>query len=228
MSIHQSGNGSRHVPGGAIEVEYVADVACPWCYIGLERLKRALQLRPGVEIRLRWRPFVLNPDLPRGGIERQVYLSAKFGQDAPRVQQRIEAVGRTEGIPFALERIRRQPDTIDAHRLILYAQREGRAPAMVDRLFRAFFLDGDDLGARARLITLAADAGFDPEAIGALLASDDFAAAVKRSHTTAGWQGIRGVPVFILAQAHALSGAQPAEVLAQLLDFAATPRAVGG
>ena len=222
----RTGNVTGAGAGPVIELEYVADVACPWCYIGLERLKQALRLRPEIGIRLRWRPFILNPDLPPGGIDRATYLSAKFGHNAPRIYQRIEAVGRAEGIAFAFDRIRRQPETTDAHRLILYAQQQGRAPAMIDRLFRAFFREGDDVGIPARLLALATDAGFDPEAVGALLAGRDLVGEVQRAHSSAGWQGIRGVPVFILAETHALSGAQPAEVLAQLLDLAATPRPV--
>lgn len=215
MTIHQT--------GPAIEIDYVADVACPWCYVGLERLKRAMGLRPAVPVRLRWRPFMLNPDLPAAGIGRAEYLMAKFGPNANRIYQRIEAVGREEGIAFAFDRIRRQPNTTDAHRLILLAQQRGGALAMIDRLFQAFYLEGEDLGAHATLVALAKDAGLDPVEVTTFLGGDELVGEVSRSQQTASWQGIRGVPVFILGHAHALSGAQPAEVLVQLFDLARTP-----
>lgn len=209
----------------SLELDYVADLACPWCYVGIERLARAREQRPAVDLRLRWRPFMLNPDLPASGIERADYLRAKFGPNAGRIYDRIAAVGRREGIPFAFERIQRQPNTTDAHRLILHAQAAGRGEAVIGRLFRAFYSEGADIGDRAVLVALAGEVGLDEAASRRLLQSERYESDVLRSQRTTTWQGIRGVPVFILAQAHALSGAQPAEVLVQLIDFALTPAA---
>lgn len=207
----------------SVELDYVADVACPWCYIGLERLNRARRQRPAVDVRIRWRPFMLNPDLPPGGIERSEYLRAKFGPNAGRVYDRIAAVGREEGIPLAFDRIQRQPNTVDAHRLILHAQEVGLADAMIEQVFQAFYAEGKDIGEREVLAALAVEAGLEEGAVRRLLQSDRLESDVLRSQRTTTWQGIRGVPVFILQQAHALSGAQPAEVLVQLIDFALTP-----
>lgn len=216
-------NEGRAGPG--VELDYVADIACPWCYIGMQRLERARRQRPAVRVRLRWRPFMLNPDLPASGIERSAYLEAKFGPNAGRVYERIGTVGRQEGIPLAFDRIQRQPNTTDAHRLILHAQEAGRGEAMIERLFQAFYAEGKDVGDRTVLAALGAEAGFEEAAIRGLLESDRYENDVIRSQRTTTWQGIRGVPVFILQQAHALSGAQPAEVLVQLIDFALTPAA---
>lgn len=216
---------SLHASEAVIDLEYVADIACPWCYIGLERLKQAMRRRPSLEIRLRWRPFMLNPDLPAEGIGRADYLLAKFGPEAGRIYRRIEAIGRDDGIPFAFDRIQRQPNTTDAHRLVLLAHERGRAPAMIERLFQAFYLEGEDLTQHERLVAIAAEAGLDRGETRALFAGNQLNADVTRSHRTAGWQGIRGVPVYILGQAHVLSGAQPPEVITQLLDLARTPRA---
>jgi len=210
-----------------IEVDYVADLACPWCYIGLKRLDRARALRPDKPVRVRWWPFLLNPFLPPEGMDRAEYVRAKFGGDvaARRVYERITEAGREDGIAFAFERMPRTPNTVLAQRLVLWAQESGSADALIERLFEALFVEGRDIGKREVLVELAGEAGLDPDAARTFLAGDALAAEILRAHQQAERLGVRGVPVFIVERAHAVSGAQPPEVLAGLLDVAATAEA---
>ncbi len=212
--------------GGArppIEIQMIADVACPWCYLGLVRLERARALRPSLPTALRWWPYLLNPQLPSEGMDRQTYLRAKFGSDAGArgVHQRLETAAAADGIPLALERIRRTPNSSLAQRLILQAEASGRGEAVIQALFRAFYLDGRDIGNRSELLAIGQAAGLDSDELVRLLGGNGHALAISRSNQRAEAMGVRGVPVFIMAGRHAIAGAQPPEVLAGLLDVAA-------
>jgi len=216
------------VPG--LTVDVVSDVVCPWCYIGKRRLDSALaRLReadPDLPIAVRWHPFQLNPDLPPEGVDRREYLDAKFGgpQRAQEIYARVRAAGETVGIPFAFDAIRRQPNTLDAHRLIAWAQtrREGDADALVEKMFRAYFLDGRHVGDHEELVKVAAAAGFDPDDARRFLASDELRDAVAGADLRAREMGISGVPFFIFDGKTAVSGAQEPETL---LDAIAQARA---
>jgi predicted DsbA family dithiol-disulfide isomerase len=207
-----------------ITVEYVADLACPWCYIGLRRLAKAAALRPAQTIAMLWRPFMLNPNLPADGMDRAAYLRAKFGGEpaAARVYDRILQAGEAEEIPFDFARIRRAPNTLQAHRLILFAQVRGSAEPLIERLFCALFVEGRDIGELRVLVEEAAAVGLEPEDVESWLAGRELIDEVVHSQETARWQGVRGVPVFVVADVHAISGAQPPEVLAALIDAAAS------
>jgi predicted DsbA family dithiol-disulfide isomerase len=200
----------------ALHVDVVSDVVCPWCYIGKKRLEGALARRGGAA-EVRWHPFQLNPDLPRAGADRRQYLEAKFGgkEAAAEIYARVEAAGRDAGIFFEFERIARQPNTLDAHRLIAWAQ--ARHPTLasdlVERLFRAYFTQGVDLGNRDELARLAGEAGCDAFAAKALLMSDDGRADVAAADRHARSLGVTGVPLFIFNQRTAVSGAQAPETL---------------
>lgn len=209
----------------AIELDFVADLACPWCYLGLARLDRARQMRPELSVEMRWRPFFLNPHLPPEGMDRATYLRRKFGGDFARVYARIEAAGREDDIGFAFDRIRRTPNTRLAHRLVLQAETGGRAEPLIRALFRALFEDGQDVGRREVLADVAAAVGFERGEVTRFLAGDHLAAEVDAAHRRAVRIGIHGVPVFIVSREHAISGAQPPEVLAGLLDIAASAQA---
>jgi predicted DsbA family dithiol-disulfide isomerase len=216
---------SAHPPDvAAIEVDFVADLACPWCYLGLVRLDRAQEMRPDRPVRLRWRPFVLNPGLPPEGMDRATYVRRKFGADAGHVYRRIEDAGRADGVTFAFERMPRTPNTLLAHRLILFAEEQGKADAVIRALFRALFEEGRDVGRAEVLAEIAGAAGLDAAEVTEFLGGDRFAREAGEAHARAERMGIRGVPVFIVDGEHAITGAQPPEVLAGLLDLAAPPR----
>jgi predicted DsbA family dithiol-disulfide isomerase len=206
-----------------MQVDIVADIACPWCFIGKRRLERALALRPDIVATRSWRAFQLNPDMPAEGIPREFYLSAKFGspRQAVRSYAAIAAAGRGVGIEFAFERIRRTPNTLRAHRLIRLATSEGNGDAMVEALFGAYFLDGLDIGDIETLAAIAARTGRDPDAAGAYLAGEAGAAEVRAEEGRARRLGIHAVPCFVLEGGYAIAGAQEPEMFLPLIDIAA-------
>jgi predicted DsbA family dithiol-disulfide isomerase len=207
-----------------LEIGLIADLACPWCHLGLVRLGRARALRPQLSARLRWWPFFLNPHLPPDGIDRQSYLRAKFGGDAAArsVYERIVASGRADGVAFAFERMTRTPNTLLAHRLILFAAEHGRAEAVIHALFEGLFVAGRDVGDPGELAEIAAAAGLDRSEVTSFLGGDRLRSQVLASHRQAERLGVRGVPVFVFDDEHVVSGAQPPEVLVGLLDLAAS------
>ena len=210
---------------GAVVVDVVSDVVCPWCYIGKRRLEAAIaQLReaePDLPFEVRWHPFQLNPDLPAQGVDRKAYLEAKFGgpERAKQIYERVTAAGRSVGIPFDFDAIERQPNTLDAHRLVGWAQsrNEGDAEALVEGLFRANFLEGRYVGSADELLALAEEAGFDAADARAFLESDALKDVVADSDRRAREMGIGGVPFFIFDGKTALSGAQePSAIVAAI------------
>lgn len=203
-------------------VDVVSDVVCPWCYIGKRRLEAALATRgAGAKSTVRWHPFQLNPDLPRGGIDRRSYLEGKFGdpERIEEVQQRIEAAGRDAGVWFEFERVQRQPNTLDAHRLIAWSQsvRPSVTNELVEHLFRAYFTQGVDIGNIEELARIAGSVGLDAFKAKALLTSDEGRAAVRAGERRAHELGVTGVPLFIFNQRVAVSGAQHAKVLREAI-----------
>ena len=213
-----------------IEVEVIADLACPWCYIGWRRLEQAVALRPGLQVRPVWRPFLLNPHLPAEGMDRGEYTRIKFGGEAAahRIYERIGQAGRDAGITFHFERMRRTPNTVHAQRLILFAAALGREQALIERLFVALFEEGRDIGRKDELQAQAEAVGLQREAVRRFLAGEEQGEAVLHGHALAERRGVRGVPVFVVGGQHAINGAQPPEVLATLLDVAATPASAPG
>ena len=200
-----------------LSIDVISDVVCPWCYIGKRRLEAALAQRTSGETRIRWLAFQLNPDIPAGGVERRGYLEQKFGgpDRARQIYARIKAAGDDIGIAFDFERIARQPNTVDAHRLTAWAQDidSSAADVLVERLFRAYFIEGVDIGEPETLATLAGAAGFDAAQARAWLASDAGRASVRAEEQRARALGVTGVPFFVFNQRLAVSGAQPPEVL---------------
>jgi len=216
--------GERTPETAAIEVDFVADLACPWCFLGLVRLDRARAMRPDWPVRVRWRPFFLNPHLPPEGVDRATYVRRKFGGDAREVYRRIEESGRTDGVAFAFDRMPRTPNTTLAHRLILFAEEQDAADAVIRALFRALFQEGRDVGRPEVLAAVAEEAGLDRDEVSEFLSSDRLRPEVVAAYRQAERAGIRGVPVFIVDREHAITGAQPPEILAGLLDVAAAAR----
>ncbi len=210
------------MPGSSpssLAIAIVSDVVCPWCYVGKRRLEAALDelavREPGLRATVTWHPFQLNPDLAPEGMDRRAYVDAKFGsaERAARIYDRVRAAGATVGIPFAFERIARQPNTLAAHRLISWAEEQGGADALVERLFRAYFVEGRHVGDPEVLATLAGEADLDHEAARAFLASGRGTDAVAAMDRRARELGIDGVPFFIFGQRIGVSGAQEPETL---------------
>ncbi len=201
-------------------VDIYSDTICPWCYIGKRRLERALAQRPQPEAAFRWRPFQLNPEMPREGMERQSYLSLKFGgaENAGRVYDHIASAGEEEGIAFNFAGIERTPNTLDSHRLIRFAEESNAAEAVVQGLFDAYFLEGRDIGHTETLIELAEAAGLDAAQVAAYLASDNGLENIRAEDAYARRSGITGVPCFVFNARYALPGAQPPEVLLRMFE----------
>lgn len=162
---------------------------------------------------VRWLPFQLNPDLPATGIPRADYVARKFGARGKGNYERVAMVGRTVGIDFAFDRIEVQPNTINAHRLLIYADRAGNQDAMADELFKAYFLEGANLTDKAVLAEVAERAGLDKATIAAYLETDEDRDIVEQADVEARSAGIGGVPFFIFNRKVGVSGAQDADVL---------------
>ena len=205
----------------SLRIDIYSDVICPWCYIGKRRLERALAERPQDDLSLHWRAFQLNPDMPAQGMDRQLYLQLKFGNaaSAERIYREIRAVGEEEGLAFAFDAIERTPNTVACHRLIRFAGLHGQQDAVVETLFRAYFLDGEDIGAPAVLLGVAESAGLSPAETRAFLDSDLEEQAVRAEDMEARRAGLQGVPTFIVNGKFALSGAHLPEVLHQMFDI---------
>jgi predicted DsbA family dithiol-disulfide isomerase len=204
-----------------LQVDIVSDVICPWCYIGKRRFERAVDaLGRRHQVAVTWRPFQLNPDLPADGMDREAYLQAKFGgsEKSRDIYARIEAAGAGEGIVFAFDRIRRTPNTVQAHRLIRLAQQRDRQDAVVEALFRGYFTEGADIGDVATLAGLADGAGIAASDAERYLTSDQDRELVLGEDDAARRMGIQGVPCFILEGQYAISGAQEPGVLREALD----------
>jgi predicted DsbA family dithiol-disulfide isomerase len=204
-----------------MHIDIVSDVICPWCFIGKRRLEKALALRPELPVEITWRPFQLNPDMPPEGMERQAYLAAKFGGDAhaDRIYASVAEAGATVDIPFAFDRIRRTPNTRDAHRLIRHATAAGQADPLVEGLFRGYFIEGRDIGDRATLAAIAGEAGLDAEAVAAWLDSPADLDQVLAEDRSARRLGINAVPCFIFDRHYAVSGAQEPEFFLPVFDL---------
>ncbi len=204
------------MPMNSLIIEVYSDVVCPWCWIGKRRLQRALDAIPDVTAQLRWRPFQLRPDMPPEGEAWADVVNTKFG-GAARAREmfaHVAEAGTSEGLTFDFERITRAPQTINAHRLICFADAAGLGWTLSEQLFRAYFVDGLDISDRGVLAELAAGAGLDPNAVRAMLDGDAHRETVLTSQQEAGRLGIRGVPFFVLDDGLGISGAQPIEVFA--------------
>ena len=209
-------------PRARLQIEVVFDLVCPWCYLGTHRLRRALRNRPDVTADLVWRPFLLNPDIAPGGVPRQDYMLRKFGGEerSRRLHATIAEIGRSEGLVFAFDRIRRIPPSVDAHRLVRFADRQGLADAAVQALFEGYFRDGLDIGDQGVLAEIAGEIGMEAAATARLLASLQETEAVHADNLRAHRLGINGVPCFVVQGRHAIAGAQEPEVLERLFDVA--------
>ncbi len=204
-------------------LDVFSDPVCPWCYIGKRRLEKSLGTAPEARRpQIRWRAFMLNPDMPVGGMERNAYLALKFGgsRRATAFYRTISQAGLEEGIAFAFGDIHRTPSTVAAHRLIGWAGERGVQDRLVEEMFAAYFIRGVDIGHPGLLADLAEASGLARDDAEAFLDSGDGADTVLAEHNLAQRIGIDGVPCFILDGRYAVSGAQSPEVLQRMIDTA--------
>jgi predicted DsbA family dithiol-disulfide isomerase len=199
-----------------VDLDVVSDVVCPWCWIGERRLKKARKLLGDkMEVRVRWRPYQLNPTMPKEGIDRREYRTRKFGswEYSQTLDARLVAVGRSEGLDFNFDKIARTPNTLDAHRLVWLAGRLGVQDAVVEALFRAYFSEGVEIGRPENLIMIASSAGVPAGDAERVLGSDAGVAEVLGEEKKYKQMGIEGVPAFVVGGTVAVSGAADPQVI---------------
>ena len=216
----------------ALTLDLFSDIACPWCYVGERRLAEALRQRPGVRVERRWHPFLLQPDLPRTGVPWAAFAAEKFGgaERTAAMYRHMRSAGEPAGIAFDFEAMPVAPNTRDAHRLILAASDALGAEAgfvLADRLFRAYFEEGQNVSDADTLARLAAETGLPEPDARAVLASDAFARDIDESVAAAARIGVTGVPFYIVGRRYAVSGAQPPAAFLDVIDraLAASPDA---
>jgi predicted DsbA family dithiol-disulfide isomerase len=200
----------------AVSIDVVSDVVCPWCFIGKHRLQSALALIPDIAVAINWRPYFLNPWIPRQGIDRQTYLETKFGsvERYNAIAGRVAAAAAQEGLLYASDSISRQPNTLDCHRLILWSRSAIDPGVMKQRLMELYFSEGGDLTDPQTLIQAAVDCGLDGDLVRRLLAGDADVDRVTADANAAKDAGIDGVPCFIFGGSAVVTGAQSPEYLA--------------
>lgn len=203
-----------------IKLDILSDPICPWCYIGKAHLDRALSARPDHRFEIEWHPFQLNPDMPDKGMDRREYLETKFGgrEQAVKVYSQIEQAAIAAGLKIDFAGIKRTPNTIDAHRLIHWAGLEGRQTAVVTRLFKAYFEDGQDIGERSVLLDVAKAVEMDAAVTERLFASDADLDDIRARDAHARERGVTGVPTFVIANQHVVPGAQQPDLWLQVID----------
>jgi len=205
-----------------LTIDVFSDVVCPWCFIGKRRLEKAIALRPDMPVEVRYRPYFLNPWVPREGMSRVDYLTTKFGSPEryEKIALRVAQAAANEGLTYNIGALARQPNTLDCHRLILWAGSIGKAAQVKQRLMEIYFSEGGDLSDRDVLVQAPSDCGLDPVEVRNLLASDADVAAVERAAKSAQEAGIDGVPFYVFGNVLAVSGAQAPDYLAGAIERA--------
>jgi predicted DsbA family dithiol-disulfide isomerase len=206
--------------GCSLHLEVVSDIICPWCYVGKRRLTEALTLvASDVPVTVTWRPFELNPTMPAGGQDRREYRTRKFGswERSRQLDAKVAAAGAEDGLTFHHDRILRTPNTFDAHRLVWIAGREGFQTQLVEDLFKAYFVEGRDVGDRAVLADVAVAAGASRVAIEAFFGGEGGTAEVRQEEEALHLLGITGVPTVLAHGRPLFSGAQRAEIMASAI-----------
>jgi predicted DsbA family dithiol-disulfide isomerase len=208
-------------------IDIVSDVICPWCYVGKRQLEKAVVLTGRGDIQVRWHPFELNPTMPKMGMNRKEYRTAKFGSwdRSLELDAQVTEAGRAVGIPFDFDKIERTPNTLDAHQLIWLADKEGVQDAVVEALFRAYFTEGADITQRSVLLKVAADAGLDRSRAEMLLNGDDGIAAIRAAEDQARRAGVQGVPLFTINDTIVLPGAMKVSAFVDAFNRASVEKA---
>ena len=204
-----------------LRIDIVSDAICPWCYIGKRQLERALGTlaQEGLHFSVHWNPFQLNPDMPKEGRDRAAYRAQKFGnpERVREMDERVTGAAANVGLPFHLDLIKRTPNTLDAHRLIWLAGREGVQDAVMEAVFVAYFTQGRDIGDHDVLAECAALGGMDRASVADFLGGDVAAQEMLAADRAAREAGVNGVPSFFLDGYSLYSGAMPAETMAEAL-----------
>lgn len=200
-----------------LHLDVIVDVVCPWCFLGKRRLDAALAELDDIDVEIRYRPYQLDSETPKAGVDRGDYIVAKFGSlDAlDEAHARLVTLGADVGITYAFDLIERNPNTLDAHRLIRWAAAEGLGEQMLERLFSLYFEEGGNLSDQDTLIAAAEAVGLDEDEVTMKLEDGTDLEAVKADIAHAGRIGITGVPTVIVENRFAISGAQPPEVLVE-------------
>lgn len=206
----------------SVHIDVISDVVCPWCFLGKRRLDAAVKLTPDIAVRVLFRPFFLDPAIPPEGLNRRDYLAGKFGEGAlDGIHGQLTAIGKAEGVPYAFDKITRSPNSLNAHRLLRWAAVAGTQAQVMEALFLAYWSWGQDISDIGVLKAIAIVNGFRGEDIERVLHSDEGVKEVMEEVAMAGRMGVSGVPTFILNQKYGVAGAQPAEVLANVIRKAA-------
>ena len=203
-----------------VRIDVVSDVVCPWCFIGKHRLEKALALKPDIAVEVHYRPYFLNDWIPREGISREQYLTTKFGSPEryKDIAKRVGAAAAEEGLVYDSTKMKSQPNTLDCHRLIRWAESIGKSAEMKQKLMDFYFTDGADLTQADTLVKAAAEVGLNADEVRAALASDQDVEQIEREAESAKEAGIQGVPCFIFGGKFAVSGAQAPEDLAEAIE----------
>ena len=203
-----------------IRLDIFSDPVCPWCLIGKAHLDRALEAHPEHPFVIAWHPFQLNPDMPAEGVEKRPFLAKRLGGEAKldAIHDRLREIAKTAGVAMDPDKPEMLPNTMNAHRMIHWAGIEGKQAAMVSALFRAYWRDGRDIGDTEELCDIAEEIGMDPGAVARLLATDGDMDDLRARDVDARKKGVTAVPTFLIAQQYVVSGAQPPEVWAQVIE----------
>lgn len=195
----------------SLNIEIYSDLICPWCYIGRRRLEAGIKLLGASEPPdILWRPFELNPEMPKAGLDRKAYRSAKFGswERSQAMDRDVAATGKTLGLDFNYDRVLVTPNTFAGHRLLWWARDQGSQDILADAIFRAYFTEGLDIGKNEVLVEVAADAGLSEEDAKRFLESDHGREEVLEEERQGLRRGLNGVPFFVINGIPAFSGAQ--------------------
>lgn len=202
-----------------VKLDILSDPICPWCYIGKANLDRALETAGDHPFVIEWHPFQLNPEMPAEGMDRRAYLEGKFGgkQGAVQAYLPVQQHADQAGLKIDLEGIKRTPNTLNAHRLIHWAGLEGKQTPVVSALFKAYFVEGRDIGDHDVLADVADSSGLDASVILRLLGTDCDTQEIRDRDTAAREMGVTSVPTFIVGSQHAVPGAQSPELWAKVI-----------
>jgi predicted DsbA family dithiol-disulfide isomerase len=209
-----------------LTIEMVSDLVCPWCWLGLRRIRSAIDLADDVDVELIFRHFELDPTIPQGGVNYRDYMASKFGPETEdnrwaSMREALVQYGEEEGIPFNFGELRHRPNSFDAHRLVRWAQGQGKGIEAQEALFSAYFEHARDIGDHDVLADIGESIGLDREIIAGLLDSDADAQATRDEENLFREMGIGGVPTYIAMRRIAVQGAESAEKLAKFLSASA-------